>query len=526
MTTGASASEEKRKDRGFLKWIALFSIIFATFLEMLDMSLMNVALPKLTNVLNSTTEDIEWVATAYTLASAVVSPLGGFLGERFGYKRILLLSVTAFVATSTMCGFAWSDTSLIVFRILQGLGGGVIVPVGMAMVYQIMDRSEIGIALGIWGVAAMAAPSLGPTVGGYIVEHMHWSVLFFINVPIGLLSLLIGLFLLKETSRRPELKFDFPGIILSAIFFSILLLIFNKGESEGWTSFFIVSLMWVAASSFLLLLWVETGKQDPVINLRLFKNKEFSASLIISSLMFIAIQGGAYLMPMWYQNVEGLTPTQTGIELMPQAIATALMMPIVGVFSNKIGVIPLGVAGLSLLVFGTYKMYFITGDIPNFELNTYLVIRGLGMGLSVMPLMTAGINALAKEDIGSGSSLSNIIRNVASSFGIAILGSFMSHRTAQYGAAIKEQVTDTQSPAYAVFQDNIVTRYMALGSDAASSQSGVIGVLAQIIQKEALVRGMTDTFFVLFILSIVCIPLVFILKNKSDQEGGENVMIH
>ncbi|GCL70103.1 DHA2 family efflux MFS transporter permease subunit [Paenibacillus naphthalenovorans] len=525
MTTNTSEPSPDKEKGGIKQWIALFSIIFATFLEMLDHSVINVAIPKMTSLLNSTIDDMEWVVTGYTLATAVVIPLGGFLADRFGYKKILMLSVSAFIMTSAMCGMAWNDTSLIVFRVLQGLGGGIIMPVGMAMLYQIMDRSKVPIAMGIWGISAMAAPSLGPTIGGYVVEHMHWSILFYINIPIGLLSLLIAFFLIKETPKQSHLKFDFPGIILSSIFFCSLLLIIKKGEAEGWTSLYIVTLIWISVSSFMLLLWVETGKKDPVINLRLFKNKDFTVSILISSLVFIAIQGGAYILPIWYQNVGGLTPSQTGVQLMPQAIATALMMPLVGALSNRIGVIPFGVTGLALLTFGTYKLHFITGDISNYELNVYLVIRGLGIGLCMMPIIAAGLNTMSNELMGSASSLSNILRSVSSSFGIALLGTFMSHRTTQYGAAITEQISET-SPAFAAFQGHIVHNYMMLGADTAASQGGFLGVLGQTIQKEALVRGFTDTFFLLVILGAICIPLVFLMKNKSSREGGDDIMIH
>lgn len=525
-TSPESEQPVEKKQSGIVKWIAFTSIILATFLEMLDMSLLHVALPKLANVLNSSTEDIEWVATAYTLASAVISPLGGFLAARYGYKRIVLISVAAFVLTSTLCGFAWSDTSLIIFRILQGLGGGLIIPVGMAMVYIIMDRSEVPAALGIWGVASMAAPALGPTVGGYIVEHMHWSTLFFINIPIGLLSLLIGVLLLKETPKNSNLKFDFPGIILSAIFFGILLLIFNKGESEGWTSFYIVSLYWVAFSSGMLLLWVETGKEDPVLNLRLLKNKEFTSSLIIGSVLFVVIQGGSYLFPQWYQNVQGMTPMHAGTELMPQAIAMACVMPFVGVFANRIGIYPVGLTGLAMLIYGSYKLHFMPGYISAEEMNVYLCVRGVGIGLCMMPVMSAGMNALSNEEMGSGSSLSSIIRNVASSFGIAILTSLMLRHTKTYNSVISEQITDPTSPTLSAFQDQVVGRYLALGADVSSSTDGAMGVLAQLIQKEAMVRGLTDAFFIMFLLAVVCLPLLFLMKNKSGREGGENTMMH
>jgi EmrB/QacA subfamily drug resistance transporter len=524
MTTILDNQIEEEKS-SFIQWIALFSIIFATFLEILDSSIMNVALPKLINVLNSTQDNIEWVATGYTLSSGIVTPLGGFLGDKYGYKRTMLTSVIAFIAFSSLCGIAWSDTTLIVFRILQGLAGGVIMPVGMAMLYKIMDRSKIQIAMGIWGISATAAPALGPTIGGFIVDNLDWRYLFFINIPIGLVSFLIGIFFLKETPKNMELRIDLPGILLSSVFFGSLLLAFSKGDSKGWTSFYIVSLLYVAISSLLLLLWVETGKENPIINLRLFKNKEFTLSTVISGIIFIAIQGGAYLLPIWYQNVEGLTPTQSGLELMPQALAIGVMMPIVGALSNKIGVIPFGVSGLILISLGTYKLSFITGDISNHELNLLLIIRGLGIGLCMMPVISAGMNTLSNELIGSASSLSSILRNVSAAFGISILTTYMSHRSTFYGAIISERFTNTTS-TYADFQANVINRYLALGTDTSTAHSGVTGLIVQLIQKESMVRGMTDTFFLLTILSTICIPLVLLMRNKSSNESQDNMMIH
>lgn len=194
MTTNTSEPSPDKEKGGIKQWIALFSIIFATFLEMLDHSVINVAIPKMTSLLNSTIDDMEWVVTGYTLATAWSSRSEDSWQTASVIKKILMISVSAFIMTSAMCGMAWNDTSLIVFRVLQGLGGGIIMPVGMAMLYQIMDRSKVPIAMGIWGISAMAAPSLGPTIGGYVVEHMHWSILFYINIPIGLLSLLIAFF--------------------------------------------------------------------------------------------------------------------------------------------------------------------------------------------------------------------------------------------------------------------------------------------------------------------------------------------
>lgn len=269
--TATPAVEQQEEKITVYQWLALLVLILGTFLAILDNSLMNVAIPKLMAVFGSTSTEIEWVVTGYMLASAVVVPMGGFLADRFGYKTTFLTTVSAFIVGSVLCGIAWSDTSLIIFRIIQGLGGGFIMPVGMAMLYQIMPRSKIQVAMGIWGISAMAAPAMGPTLSGYLIDNFSWRYLFYINVPIGIVAVGLGLIILKETPKRAGLKFDYVGSILCMIVFSTLLLALTDGQADGWTSFYIVSLFFISISSFILLIYIELGKDNPIMDFRLFK---------------------------------------------------------------------------------------------------------------------------------------------------------------------------------------------------------------------------------------------------------------
>ncbi|MGO4274173.1 DHA2 family efflux MFS transporter permease subunit, partial [Paenibacillus sp. TAF58] len=443
----------------------LLVLILGTFLAILDNSLMNVAIPKLMAVFGSTSTQIEWVVTGYMLASAVVVPMGGFLSDRFGYKTTFLTTVVAFVIGSILCGIAWSDTSLIIFRIIQGLGGGFIMPVGMAMLYQIMPRSKIQVAMGIWGIAAMAAPAMGPTLSGYLVDNFSWRYLFYINVPIGIIAVTLGFIFLKETPKRAGIKFDFVGSILCMIVFSTLLLALTDGQSDGWTSLYIVSLFFISISSFILLIWVELGKDNPIMDFRLFKNPIFALSLAASSFVMISMQGGVYMMPIFMQNVTGLTPMQTGLVMMPQSIAMAFMMPVAGKLVSKYGVVPLGIIGLTIIGCTTLEMHVLSQQTPTHWISSLLVIRGIGIGLCMMPLTSAGMNTLPNHMIGRASSVSNVIRNVMASLGIALLTSNMNNQATQFGARFNESIS-TNSPAYTDLQTNVVHRYLELGTDA------------------------------------------------------------
>ncbi|NQX69930.1 DHA2 family efflux MFS transporter permease subunit [Paenibacillus alba] len=520
-TTAAATPEvEKQEEKitGY-QWLALLVLILGTFLAILDNSLMNVAIPKLMAVFGSTSTEIEWVVTGYMLASAVVVPMGGFLSDRFGYKTTFLTTVIAFVIGSILCGIAWSDTSLIVFRIIQGLGGGFIMPVGMAMLYQIMPRSKIQVAMGIWGIAAMAAPAMGPTLSGYLVDNFSWRYLFYINVPIGIIAVTLGFIILKETPKRAGLKFDYVGSILCMIVFSTLLLALTDGQSEGWTSLYIVSLFFISIFSFILLIWVELGKDNPIMDFRLFKNPIFTLSLAASSFVMISMQGGIYMMPIFMQNVTGLTPMQTGLVMMPQSIAMAFMMPVAGKLVSKYGVVPLGILGLAIIGCTTLELHVLSQQTSTHWISGLLIIRGIGIGLCMMPLSSAGMNTLPNHLIGRASSVSNVIRNVMASLGIAVLTSNMNNQATQYGARFNESMSSI-SPAYTDLQTSVVNRYLELGTDASSAAGGVVGVLYGLVQKEALTRAIADTLMLSAIPAFIAIVLVFFMRQKKKKNAA------
>jgi EmrB/QacA subfamily drug resistance transporter len=519
--TATPAVEQQEEKITVYQWLALLVLILGTFLAILDNSLMNVAIPKLMAVFGSTSTEIEWVVTGYMLASAVVVPMGGFLADRFGYKTTFLSTVTAFIIGSVLCGIAWSDTSLTIFRIIQGLGGGFIMPVGMAMLYQIMPRSKIQVAMGIWGIAAMAAPAMGPTLSGYLIDNFSWRYLFYINVPIGIIAVGLGLIILKETPKRAGLKFDYVGSILCMIVFSTLLLALTDGQVEGWTSFYIVSLFFISISSFILLIYIELGKDNPIMDFRLFKNSVFTLSLAASSFVMISMQGGIYMMPIFLQNVTGLTPMQTGLVMMPQSIAMAFMMPVAGKLVSKYGVVPLSILGLAIIGFTTLEMHVLSQQTSTHWISGLLVIRGIGIGLCMMPLSSAGMNTLPNHLIGRASSVSNVVRNVMASLGIALLTSIMNNKSTQFGVRFNESIS-TSTPAFADFQTNVVHRYLELGTDASSASGGVIGVLFGLVQKEALTRAIADTLMVSAVPAFIAIILViFMRKRKKDQAAEQ-----
>lgn len=507
----ATALHEEKSRSGNI-WLPLLAILSGTFVAILNNSLITVALPAMVNIFGSTTDTMQWVLTGYMLANAIMIPMSGALSAKYGSKRIFVLSLAAFTFSSVLCAIAWSDSVLIAFRVLQGVSGGMIMPIGMSMIYMIVPREKIGMALGIFGIASMTAPALGPTLGGYLIEFFSWQFLFLIGVPVGVFAVVISAFLLEETPTKPDLKFDFLGAFLSIVGFGALLLAFSKGQTEGWDSFFIVSLFFVGIMSLVLFVWVELGKEQPLLDLRLLKIPAFSISIFTSGFVMMGMMGGVFLMPIYLQNIQGLTAMESGILLMPQSIAMALMMPISGKLMDKYGVGPIGLVGLIVMSVTTYELHNLEADTMHRWLDTVLTIRGLGIGLCMMTLSTAGMNAVPRHSVGDASPLSNVLRQVMSSFSIALLTVVMQNRQNFHMSSISDNLNPDVATS---LLSSLTGLYTQAGVDSATATAGASSLLYGMMAKEALVRGIADTFVITVIPIVVSIFLLYFLHEQT-----------
>lgn len=491
------------------RWFAFWAIVLGTFVAVLNNSLINVAIPQLTTDLGSTTTRIQWVITGYTLASGIIVPITGFMEQRIGYKKFMILALSVFTIGTLICAFAWNDMSLIMARILAGLGGGLIMPLSMTIVYKIMLREQVGLAIGLWGIAAMAAPAIGPTLSGYLIEWFNWRFLFIACVPIAMFAILMVFILIKEPPKNQPIKFDLTGFLLSATCAGTLLYALSNGSSSGWTSFKIVGLFFISFWALVFLIFVERGKDNAVIDVSLFKNYKFTVSVIASSFVMMGMMGGTFLAPLFLQSVQSYSAIQTGLILLPQAVAMALMMPIAGKLVDKIGIVPLCLVGLTVTSFMTYHLHTLSPQTSRIWFETVMVLRGMGIGLCLMPLSTVGMNAIADEvsqaKVSSASAASNLIRTLAGSMAIAILTFIMQDRTALHSQHIAESIT-VEGGQYL---------QSVLGSSWLSSASGLISL-------DAYSRGIADTFLLSSIPLFCCIPLMFLfLGGKRKPKNKE-----
>jgi len=501
---------EKHEER--YMWVALAVVIVGTFMSVLDSSIVNVAVPKMMTVFGASTDKIQWVVTGYMLVMSIVIPLTGYLGDRFGLKKIYVIALITFTVGSTLCGFAGSTETMIAARVLQGIGGGMIMPVGMAMIYMIVPLEKRGVALGVWGVAAMAAPAIGPPLSGYIVQNLDWRLIFNINIPIGIIGTTLAILLLKETKIVKDKKFDFLGALTSAVGLFTFLLALSEGNSKGWSSIYEIVLFFIASISLLSFVFIELAVEDPLLDLRVLKNTAFSLSLVISAITTIGMYGALFLLPIYMQNIRGYSPMQAGMLSLPMAIVTGIMMPISGSLFDKFGAKWLTAIGISILAGASYLLSKLTLDTSYTVIIMIMMVRGLGMGMSMMPAQAAGMNSIPKNQSSKATALSNTVRQLSGSIGIAILTTVLQHRQVFHTARLSESISLT-SPA-------VVAAQNALSSLAAKS-GFLMQIYSQLVKKAA-VEGINDALLVSTFICLAGVPLAFFInrsniKNKVQE---------
>jgi DHA2 family multidrug resistance protein len=518
-----------------LNWPVITILIIGTFMAILDSSIVNVALPKMMAVFGANTDTIEWVVTAYMLSMGVVMPLSGFLGDTFGYKRCYIASLALFVTGSALCGFAWSMNALIVARVIQALGGGILMPLGMAILYKICPRGRIGEVLGVWGISAMAAPAIGPTLGGYLVQFVDWRMIFYLNVPIGIINLYLAYTTLGETDLIKGKQFDLVGIILSSIGFFTLLLALSEGAKDGWGTPFIVGLLIAAVISLTAFVINELGHPEPILQLRLFQNYVFTVATFLSCILAIGMFAIIFLLPIMIQDIFGQTPLKCGLILFPGAIASGLIMPFSGWFFDRYGAKGIVITGIAIITVTTYAMHTFSDLTPFWYITMLMMIRGAGMGLAMMPVMNVGMNAAPAYLVGRASATINVVRQVSASLGIAILTTIMQDRQVFHASVLAEAVNSSTSNAALAMREGLQSLAHQFGVSVGLSPALGLGLIFYKIELLSTIQAIDDCFMVAAAMCLFALFVSFFLvddvkkrqvahieSSKSSQE--ENII--
>ncbi|GAA5148715.1 DHA2 family efflux MFS transporter permease subunit [Pseudonocardia eucalypti] len=406
-------------------------LITGMFMSLLDMSIINVALPTMARDFAVTNEDIEWVATAYTLALGVVVPLSGWLGDRVGLARVYTASMMLFALASALCGLAWDLGSEILFRVLQAVPGGVLPVATLSMVYKIVPREQIGTAMGMYGIGVAFAPAMGPTLGGYLVEYVDWRLIFFINVPLGVVGAVAAHLLLPPIGAAQRVPFDWWGFLTGGYGLFALLLATSEGESWGWDSYPILLLATSGLFSLALFVVIELEVEHPLIEVRVFAHWTFVNSLLLICVLSVGLFALLFYVPLYLQDVQGIQPLRTGLILLPEALVMGALMPVAGKLYDLVGPRWPAMVGLAVAAYGTYLLCGITPDTPEGDIVLWTCVRAAGNGLALMPIMTAGLAAIPAAHASSGSAVNNIAQRVSSALGLAGLTVIVSNHADQ-----------------------------------------------------------------------------------------------
>lgn len=414
----------------------LAAIIVGIFMVVLDATAVNVALPSLVRDFHSTLATLQWTVTGYSLAQAGVIPLAGWLSDRFGAKQMFLMSVVLFTLGSVLCATAQSAEMLIAFRVLQGLGGGFVLPIAMAYIYRLSPPDKVGAIMGMLGIPILLAPAIGPVLGGWLVQFHSWRWIFLLNLPVGIIGLVIGLRSLPSVQRQMVAGLDVLGTILGPLAFVALSYGINQG-STSWTSSKTIGGLIVGGIALAAFVIVELRAHAPLLELRVFRSADFSLAIVVQWVSQFALFGVLFLVPLFLQQARGYGAFDTGLILLPQAIAAALFMPIGGALFDRIGARPLVMAGLALVAVATFILSHVSIATRGTDLILPLIMSGAGMGLMMMPINTHIINAAPRKLVTRVTSLTNALQQVVTSLTIAGLATILTSRATARIAAVK-----------------------------------------------------------------------------------------
>ncbi len=499
------------------KWKVLFAVVFGTFMVILDSTAVNVAIPTFQRVFHAPVDLIDGVLTAYVLALGIVTPLAGYLSERFGIKRLYILALALFVGSSVLCAFAPSLPWLIAFRSLQGLGGGILGPLGIALLFGAFPEKERGLAFGLYGIPLVVAPASGPILGGYFVQYLSWRYIFLINIPVSLLGIVFSLLWLHENRRGVAARLDIPGILLSTLSFGTLLYAIQQGASEGWNSLSIIGLLCIGIVALLAFLVVELRVSEPLLDLRLFLRRTYAAASIIGWVSTIALFGAEFLLPIYLQSLRGQTPLQAGLLVLPLAIAAGIVTPLAGLLYNRIGARWLIMLGSVLLAVNTWEFSRLTLSTSYLEIMGIVAIRGVALGLILQTTLTAALTDLQAAQLPRASSLLSATRNVFQAFGIAMLGAIL---TNQLASAQSKAQSDLHNPLTALGQQfaHLVQALQNSGLPAAAATQAATGKLLGPLYSQWFIQALNNAYVVTFWMAVATIALAFLLPGRRSSK--------
>jgi len=508
-------------------WIIALTVTLATFMEVLDTSIANVALPHIAGSLSAGTDESTWVLTSYLVSNAIVLPLSGWLSSIMGRKRFYMSCVALFTISSCLCGFAPNLTTLIFFRVLQGVGGGGLQPSEQAILADTFAPAKRGMAFAVYGIAVVMAPAIGPTLGGWITDNFTWRWIFFINIPVGIISLLLTSRLIQDPpyfKRRKlsETHIDYTGLGFVALGLGTLQVILDKGQRDDWfDSSFIVWLTVISVASLIFVILWEWHQKDPVIDLHLFRNPTFAAANFLMFMLGFALLGSTLLLPLFMQTMLGYTAQRSGMALMPGGFTIMVCMPIVGFLLARYSPRWLMLFGLSMLSFSLFHM---TGFDLGVDFRTVTMARvyqAMGLAFLFVPINTAAYSGLPRDKNNAASGLMNLARNIGGSVGISFVTTSLARRAQIHQSRLVEKM-NVANPQFQSALRGMTGVFSGggagPGSGPGTAQQHAFAMMQANVIRQSTMLAYIDNFWVLGVVIACLVPCVFLIK-KTKASG-------
>jgi len=507
-------------EQGLKKWIITFTVITASLLELIDTTIVNVAIPQIQGNLGATLEDVAWLSTGYAVANVIVLPMSGWLGSRFGRKNYFLFSIVLFTIASFLCGNATNLEELIAFRILQGLAGGGLISTAQAILIETWPREDVGIATALFGLGAVVGPTVGPTIGGYLLEISSWPLIFYVNIPVGILAAYCTYTFVRETPKDGKGQpVDWWGIVLLAIAVGSLQTLLEKGESEDWFATpYITALGVTSVIGLLLFIWRELSTDHPIVNFKIMRHRSFSVGMFTSFILGFGLYGSVFIFPIFCQNLLGFSALQTGELLFPGGLCTIVMMPFIGIMLKK------NIPAQFMATIGMFLFFVFCSMLGNSTLQSGpsdfffpLIIRGVGMALLFVPLTTLAIQDLKGPEVGQGAGLNNMMRQLGGSFGIAALTTLIHVRQGFHRSNLLVNINE-YNPAFTDRFNAFVRNFMAKGYTYLDAKALALKAIDGTVTKQSVLLTYGDAYWVVGLILLCSIPLLYLQKFKKNVE--------
>jgi len=508
------------------KWLVTLSITFGTLMGAIDSSIVNVALPHIRGAVGATLQEITWISTGYAVSLVLVMPLTAFLGRLFGQKRVYMACLVLFLIGSFLCGTATTLTTLVIYRVIQGLGAGALQPTEQAILRQTFSTKEQGMAMALFGMAVMLGPAIGPTLGGYIVDHYHWSWIFFINLPVGLLGLFMVASFVHEDpgileqnralAERQRANIDWAGIALMWIGLATLEYFLEEGNRNDWfDSRLITAVFLVAVFALAAFVIRELTAKTPAVNLRLFADPVFLSGTLIGGLMFAMLMANMFLLPIFMQELLGFSAVQSGMALMPRVLVMMVAVPIVGRVYNLVSPRVMIAAGVLLFTFSSWQLSHLTLQSGSPDVIVPLLTQGVGFACLFVPLTTVALSNVPRHLLSDATGLNSLVRQVGGAVGLAVFATLIGNYSVAARSGIDSHLTTTRPEVWQRLQA-MQGGLMARGMDAVSASTAALQAMVGSAFRQSMVLSFGRIFLLAGGLFLVVLPLLYFLRMAPE----------